>query len=138
MRYVLFILSILFISPLFAENIKWGNDINKAFTEASQNNKQILVYLTMDNCIYCQKMQSSTLIDPNVVEAAKKLIPVKLKYGLQTDQIKIFNVRGFPTTLILQPKTVDNRRTLGIMYKRAGFISATELLDAIRTQGQIE
>jgi uncharacterized protein YyaL (SSP411 family) len=133
MRYILFILSILFISPLFAQNVLWEKDLDKAFDKSINSNKPMLVYLTMDNCIYCNQMRDITWKDARILRLMKNFIPLKLKYEEQPDKVKIFNPRGFPTTFIIKPRTQDGRKFLDVKYSSPGFIPATKLQEALES-----
>lgn len=137
MRYILFILSILLISPIFAQGIQWETDLNKAYDKSTSTNKPMLVYFTMNNCTYCKMMEGNTLQDSNFIKAVRNVIPVKLRYEINQRDVKNFKVTGFPTTFIVNPKPLDNKRLLDVKYKRSGYISASELINKIQSlQGQ--
>lgn len=133
MRYILFILSIFLISPIFAQGVQWETDLNKAYDKSKQTNKPMLVYFTMNNCPACRIMQSSTLNDSRFIKAAKNIIPVKLRYETHRQDVKNFKVTGFPTTFIVKPKEQDNKRLLDVKYKGVGYISVSELLGKINS-----
>ena len=133
MRYILFILSILFISPLFAQNVLWETNIDKAFDKSTSSNKPMLVYLTMDNCIYCDQMRDITWKDVRILRLMADFVPLKLKVNDQPDEVGLFKPRGFPTTLIIKPRTENNRKFLDVKYSSPGFIPATKLQEALES-----
>ena len=133
MRYILLILSILFISPLFAQDVLWEKDIHKTFDRSASSNKPMLVYLTMDNCVYCNQMRDITWKDSRILRLMKDFVPLKLNVNEKPNEVGLFKPKGFPTTLIIKPRIEDNRKFLDVKYVRPGFIPATTLQEALES-----
>jgi thioredoxin-like negative regulator of GroEL len=76
-------------------------------TEASelsvQSGKPLLVLATADWCAPCQSLKRGALSDPTVVDLINtRAIPVYLEDGVNKEEIMAFEVRSYPTTMVVQ------------------------------------
>src|SRR5881394_760363 len=51
-----------------AQSIVWRTDYNSARKEATDKGRPILIDFGTENCMWCQKLEMSTLRDPAVVK----------------------------------------------------------------------
>lgn len=111
-------------------NVKWHTNYDEAVKESKSDSKPLLLYFTgSDWCGWCTKLEDEALDTAEFADsAANKFIFVKLDYPLYVNQdIAIkdqnkqlqqkFDVRCFPTIIILDPK--DNQQ-IGITGYRPG------------------
>ena len=106
-----------------AEDI-WMTDYDAALKQAAEVNKYVLVdFSGSDWCGWCIKLDKEVFSKPEFIDYAKEnLICVLVdfpQYKAQTDEQKAFNkslanrynIEGFPTVLILNPKGEVAERT---------------------------
>ncbi len=119
--------------PAAAENnaantIAWS-EITEAWNVVQQEQRPMLLYVTMDGCTYCDLMKKKTYTDPNVIsEINTYFVAASANRTQRPDLVKKLGVRTFPTTIVISPK----REVLGVM---TGFVSSAEFqskLTAIR------
>lgn len=61
MKY--FIYLALLVTSIFASNIDWPSDYNKALSKAKEEKKFLYVFITSDSCRWCRKFEQTTLQD---------------------------------------------------------------------------
>ena len=84
--------------------VNWPNDLEAAWQTAVKQDRPLLVFLDMDNCAFCQKMQTQTLTDPHVAALVHgAFVPVALHRKQAAGLIQRLQVRAFPTTVIISP-----------------------------------
>ncbi|GEM_PF-2503503 len=84
------------------EGISWNhNDFEAGLNQAAEEEKYLMVNFHADWCGWCQRMDSDTFADPEVVGFADNFVNVKI--DTQEDQrvAQQYNVRGLPTTVFL-------------------------------------
>ncbi|MHB8972848.1 MAG: thioredoxin family protein [Pirellulaceae bacterium] len=90
--------------PAKDDGVKWSGDLKTAWEVASDRQRPLLVFVTMDGCAYCQKMKQTTLRDKAVQHDLKSgfvLVAVNVKD--EPDFIKILQIRTFPAMVVIQP-----------------------------------
>lgn len=83
--------------------------LDAAVAESTKENKTILVSFSASWCASCNKMESSTFMDPRVKKVMRDVIHVAFDGSdLKSEDVEpilnYFNVQGFPTYLLLVPK----------------------------------
>lgn len=90
--------------PAKDNGLKWSSDLNTAWQVASEQQRPLLVFITMDGCAYCQKMKQTTLRDKAVQGDLKSgFVPVALNVKDEPEFIKLLRIHTFPTMVIIQP-----------------------------------
>ena len=90
MKYI--ILSIFFLSSLYASELNWSNDYKKALEIAKKEKKDVYVLVTSKSCRWCRKFENTTLQDEKILEL------LKLKYVLvHADRDRDFLPKNFNT-----------------------------------------
>jgi protein disulfide-isomerase len=90
-----------------ALEVAWHQDIAKAWEATQQNGRPLLVFVTRDQCYYCDKMKAGTLVSPLVVASVKAaFVPLILDGRQQSPLLKELNVRGYPSTFVISPQAV--------------------------------
>jgi thioredoxin-related protein len=125
-KIFVFILFYLTFSACFAEDL-WNTSLEDAAKKASNSNKDILIDFTgSDWCVWCQKLSQEVFeTEKWKNEAPKKYVLVVVDFPqyktLSADQKKYnfslqkkFNIKGYPTILILDSK--------GKLYAKTGYV----------------
>ncbi|MHB0959916.1 MAG: thioredoxin family protein [Pirellulaceae bacterium] len=90
--------------PAKEGGIKWSGDLKVAWEAASEQQRPLLVFVTTDGCIHCQKMKQTTLRDRAVQGDLKsRYVTVALNVKDEPEFIKILRIRTFPTMVVIQP-----------------------------------
>jgi len=83
--------------------LNWDRDVRDAWRSALKFNRPLLVFITMDDCIYCQKMKQTTLQDQHVMDNLRtQFVPVALNVKDAPDFVRLLTVKTFPTTVIIE------------------------------------
>lgn len=84
--------------------LNWNRDVRDAWRSAVKANRPLLVFITMDDCIYCRRMKKTTLADQRVVDSLRaQFVPVSLNVKDAPDFVKLLMVKTFPATVVIQP-----------------------------------
>ena len=89
-----------------AENaaIQWHSDPAKAHQLARQQNRPLLLLVTMDGCFYCTKMKQSTYQDAVVAsEVADRFVAARIDAKGHRALVEKLGVEVYPTTVIVSP-----------------------------------
>ena len=85
------------------QTVRWDRDVRVAWQSALSTDRPLLMFLTMDGCLYCQKMKKTTLQDRFVVhDLQSEFVPVALNVKDAPDLVERLQVKSFPTTVIIQ------------------------------------
>ena len=67
-----------------------------------ETERPLLVFVTMDDCMFCQKMKKTTLLDRQVMsDLQTRFVPVAVNVKDHPDFIKLLTVKSFPTTVVI-------------------------------------
>lgn len=111
--------------------ISWHKSESKALAEAKEKDSLLLVDMWAEWCEACKKMDSTTFLDPIVVNEFKRDDWVFLKLDVttysETDQkyLDKYNVLGLPTLVLVSPIT-NRKKTI------TGYVSAKKLINEMR------
>lgn len=93
MRYI--VLSMIFLSSLYASEIGWLSDYKKALEIAKKEKKDVYVLVTSDSCPWCRKFENTTL------QNEKVLALLRLKYVLvHADRDRDYLPKNFNTKAV--------------------------------------
>jgi protein disulfide-isomerase len=83
----------------------WIRDVDQALQEAESQQRPVLLFVSMDQCKYCQRMVQTTLRDPQVRQAiGSHFVPAVIKNSDRPDLMRELQIQSFPTTLIVSPQ----------------------------------
>lgn len=112
-----------------ASQINWQTNYEQAVSQAKASNKPILLFFTgSDWCGWCKKIDQEVFVTPEFANVAgDKFIFVKVDFPLsnplppnvdaQNKELqKKFDIRGFPTIVLLDP----NQQQIGVTGYRPG------------------
>jgi len=87
-----------------ADEIAWRSDLRTAWSEAQEQHRPLLVFITRDDCPYCTKMKQSTYLDAHIVERVDEgFIPVVVDSAVEEKFVHDLKVSAFPTTVLISP-----------------------------------
>ncbi len=108
-----------------SHSLNWEQDIRSAWQLAVKADRPMLVFLTMDDCIYCKKMKRTTLRDRQVVrDLQSQFVSVTLNVKDAPDLVKLLKVKSFPTTVIIETNG-------DVVESIAGFQSVKQLRERL-------
>ena len=108
--------------------IKWGNNLDSAFTIASKSNKIIMIDFMAEWCPPCKKMDDKTFSNTNIIKKSNEFIPVRIDVDKQKDIAEEYNGNarkyggiGIPNILFL-----DKEKNL--IHQIVGFHNVDQLM----------
>jgi len=107
--------------------ITWEKDFPNAMKRARSEGKPVLVNFYADWCVWCKRLDSTTLSDAKVAALlSDRVIPVHLDVdGDGRELSNEYRVDGLPTVLILDPSGREIGRIPGYMPP-TGFLEQVE------------
>ncbi|RLE24383.1 MAG: hypothetical protein DRJ65_09975 [Acidobacteria bacterium] len=105
------------ISPTQHGDVQWAQTWDAALFRARSEEKVVLVTFYADWCIWCKKLEDTTLADSSVVSfLAEKTVPVRLDVdGAGRELSDEYRVDGLPTVLILKNDGTELGRIPGYL-----------------------
>jgi thioredoxin-like negative regulator of GroEL len=104
------------ISPAEAQKpqeINWYRAIPQASERASKLGQHVLVVFHTSWCQWCRQLEDSTLMSPKVATLLSRVVFAKVNADLDTATAHHYNVRAFPTTILLTPEGNEVDRIVG-------------------------
>ena len=84
--------------------IQWHSDPAKAHRLARQQNRPLLLLVTMDSCLYCTKIKQSTYMDNAVaVQVADGFVASRIDAKHHKALVEQLKIEVYPTTVIISP-----------------------------------
>jgi thioredoxin-related protein len=85
-----------------APAIQWQPQIMEAWKSAQADNRPLLIYVSLEGCHYCRKMEQDTLRDPLVTRQVGEAF-VAARADAQRDAaiVRRWNVEVYPSTVII-------------------------------------
>lgn len=84
-----------------ANEIHWLHDYDAAMAEAKKTGKPVMIDFYTDWCHWCKVLDKKTYTDPKVVNAADKLLAVKINAEKSPKLAQKFNVDSYPRIVFL-------------------------------------
>ncbi len=102
-------------------DVKWQTDFAQAQQSRIDTGLPMIVFLTMDGCVHCERMVLTTYKDGSVQDQIRSnFVPAVINASHQETLASHFRVRMYPTTVLVSP---DNR----IVDKIEGYVPPREL-----------
>ena len=100
--------------------IQWGNNLDSAFTIASNSNKIIMIDFMAEWCPPCKKMDKNTFSNTNIINKSNKFIAVRIDVDKQQNIAEQYNGNarkyggiGIPNILFLDKEKKNIRHIVG-------------------------
>lgn len=115
------------VSTHGAVEVSWGKDLPSALDRARIEGKPVLVNFYADWCVWCKRLESTTLRDAEVTYLLRdRVVPVSLDVdGDGRDLSDRYRVEGLPTILVLDA----DGRELG---RIPGYLPPTGFLEMMK------
>jgi thioredoxin-related protein len=120
-----------------AGDIPWRHNLNRAAREAKRRGRPIFVQVSSPNCVWCQRMENSTLQHPEVCRLlTERFIAVKVDGSEDRDTVQQFAVRSYPTLLFAHPDGTVLQKQVGYLDTRELVRRLQETLDQVETESK--
>lgn len=84
--------------------LKWHKDIFAAHKEAVRTGKPMLLVFGADWCVFCKKLEQTTLAEPEMVKYINgNFVPVHLDVDRDKKVASILEIKSLPCTVVLSP-----------------------------------
>lgn len=94
------VMMVLTLSALLVSADEHGS----ALTRAKKESKPLLLYFYSDYCIYCEAMDRDVLLDKEIKKSLDAdTVYLRVNVDKQTAIARRYNVRGYPTTWLVEP-----------------------------------
>jgi thiol-disulfide isomerase/thioredoxin len=108
----------------------WTGDLDGAIIAANASGQRVFLYFETDWCGPCKTMDQWIWTDAEVVAALEaRFVGVKLDGDIAKEQVRRYEVVGYPHILIVDPASGSALRRV------KGYQSSQQLLDFLRTEG---
>ena len=107
--------------------VDWGEDLPSALERARSEGKPVLVNFYADWCVWCKRLEATTLRDAQVADLlSDRVVPVSLNVeGNGKELSDQYRVDGLPTILVLDMDGHEIGRIPGYMPP-SGFLERVE------------
>jgi thiol:disulfide interchange protein DsbD len=95
------------------QQIAWVHDFEEGLAKAAEEGKPVMVDFYADWCTYCKKLDAEVFSRPDVVQASKDFVAIKVDTDEDPGTGRKYGVRGLPTVLFLQSDGTEIRRSRG-------------------------
>jgi protein disulfide-isomerase len=83
-------------------NIEWLQEYNAARLKGIEQARPVLLFVTTEHCVYCEKMQSQAFRDGDIIrEVRRGFVPARLKLDPKSELAQQLRITIYPTTLII-------------------------------------
>ena len=100
--------------------IQWGNNLDSAFTIASNSNKIIMIDFMAEWCPPCKEMDKNTFSNTNIINKSNEFIAVRIDVDKQQNIAEQYNGNarkyggiGIPNILFLDKEKKNIRHIVG-------------------------
>ena len=93
--------------------IAWKKSMELALADASKHGRPILVDFYTDWCHWCTVLDESTYTDSSVVQFSERFTCLKLNAEVDTISAARYDVRSYPTVLLLKSDGTEIDRLVG-------------------------
>ena len=97
------------------EFLMWSKDLNEALMRGAAENRPVLVYATMPNCVFCRQFEQDALADQGIQALMDQFALVEIDITQDKSEAARFQVTGTPTMVLLASDGHELRRVEGLM-----------------------
>ena len=112
------------LSAAECNRVQWQEDVGAAWKEMKEEGRPLILFITLDDCAYCQKMKATTFCDEQVSNHVKRNF-VPLRLDADAPWAQRFDISVYPTTLVIMP----NAR---LAARLDGYATASELTRSLQ------
>ncbi|MCA9188419.1 MAG: thioredoxin family protein [Pirellulaceae bacterium] len=86
------------------KSVEWVTGYGTARTLSAQSNRPVLLFMTTDHCVHCNRMKTSTLNDLSVQRSLRKdFVPAMINGNENKMLAEKLRITLYPTTVIIAP-----------------------------------
>ncbi|MBI3948604.1 MAG: thioredoxin family protein [Armatimonadetes bacterium] len=111
-----------------AEGISWGSSVKDALTEAARDGRLVMIGFSDEDCTWCDRMDGETLASPEVIEMAKRFVPVRIEVDKTPEAAREYGIEGVPSFVFLEAPGDEVARMEGFMPAPAFVARLNEVL----------
>ncbi len=84
--------------------VNWIDRYGEARRDSSSSNRPMLLFLTMDGCVHCTRMERDAFQDPSLAASLNSsFVPARIKTNMRSRLARELKVNIFPTTVFIAP-----------------------------------
>lgn len=84
---------------------RWHEELETGWEASKETGRPMLIFITTEQCTFCDAMKENTLCDPTVRERLfRRFIPIRLRPDANNRVLSRIKVTTFPTTLVAHPR----------------------------------
>jgi len=95
------------------ERVSWRGDFEVGLEEAVVLRRPLVVTFYTNWCGWCRKLEATTFRSPDFVAAARNVVPVRVNAEEERGVAAMFQVRSYPTTVVLSRRGQELGRIVG-------------------------
>lgn len=94
--------------------IAWHSDVARAWQQSQLEQRPLVIYVTHQNCVFCEKMKQETWRDARVAHAVREgFVPLFIDATTPSMLTKELAVNAYPATFVISPQAVVLERING-------------------------
>jgi protein disulfide-isomerase len=80
-------------------------DVDAAWSDVESSRRPLLLFVSMNDCKFCDKMEAETFSHPDLARSIRQLfVTAKMMKELDPELVAQLGVRAYPTTLVISPE----------------------------------
>lgn len=93
------------VLPTVEAELTWFDNFEAGWDAAKQTGRPMVIFITSEECTYCDAMKKNTLCEPSVRNRLlTRFIPIRLRPDANNRVLSRVKVTAFPTTLVAHPR----------------------------------
>ncbi|MBL8819407.1 MAG: thioredoxin family protein [Planctomyces sp.] len=109
------------------QGVQWIVSPKDAMHAVEVQQRPMLIYLTGEQCVWCRKLERSTLSDESITATIQqRFVPLKVDGAKHADLMKNLQVRGLPAMLVVAPDG-------SVLHRIVGYVEPDELSEALNS-----
>ncbi len=106
--------------------VQWRTDYNSARREARERGRPLFLDIGSDNCVWCVKLDATTLRDPAVIALLnEQMVPLKVNGSRERTLVEALRIQAYPTLVLAHP---DGK----VFETVEGYVEAAKLQDSLQ------
>jgi protein disulfide-isomerase len=103
--------------------VAWHTEVATAWSETCQKGRPLLLFVTCENCRFCDKMKQGTYARADVAEMINRsFVPLVVDGRDRAPLVQELKVKYYPCTFIISPQAV-------ILARFEGYVSPEQFAD---------
>ena len=87
-----------------ADALQWHESLETGWKEAKATGRPMLIFITTEECVYCDAMKRGTLCDESIRKRLfASFVPIRLRPSVNNRVLSRIEISAYPTTLVAHP-----------------------------------